>query len=248
MHVSLRTLIAAFGLVAGPLVAQEENEEPRPKWRVHVELHVVRLGEKKAFGLLPELRDEKKIQGAWQKLEKMIAAGEAKLEASPGGVTEDGDSIKVWEGEEVKYPIEFEQPQLMDWTEEQKRAVEKEGGVKVAANAGVSFAATTFETRNVGLEFSGVVSASRDGKWVEVESETNRVWLKQWDDFEAGRLANNEKILIKQPRFSSVKAQMQLRLESGERMLLSVHRVPGTKEEMELILLRVWTVREGGEK
>lgn len=237
--------------MAGCLVAQEENEEPRPKWRVHVELHVVRLGEKKAFGLLPELRDEKKIQGAWEKLEKMIAAGEAKLEASPGGVTEDGNSIKVWEGEEVKYPIEFEMPQLMERAESQKKEAAvvpgKKGGANAGANAPVSFPVTTFETRNVGLEFSGAVSASRDGKRVEVESETNRVWLKQWDDFEVGRLANNEKILIKQPRFSSVKSQMQLRLESGERMLLSVHRVPGTKEEMELILLRVWTV-QGGEK
>jgi hypothetical protein len=238
-------------LVSGCVVAQEENEEPRAKWRVHVELHVVRLAEKKAFGLLPELRDEKKVQGAWEKLEKMIAAREAKLEASPGGVTEDGDAIKVWEGEEVKYPIEFEMPQLMERADAQKRetvAGEPKGGKNAVANAPVSFAATTFETRNVGLEFSGAVSASRDGKRVEVESEINRTWLKQWDEFEVGRLANNEKILIKQPRISSVKSQMQLRLESGERVLLSVHRVPGTKEEMELILLRVWTVREGGEK
>jgi hypothetical protein len=264
MHTRLLFLMT---LAAGTILAQERpaaapGETTEEDWKVHVELHVFTLPEKKAFALLPELRDETKIAGAWKKLEEMVAKGEAKLVAAPGGTTTHGNKIALSEGEQVHYPSEFESPQIIETREERENgpaapeAEEVKPAAKTGAGAGgkgevkagaqkkdppIAYAINTFETRLVGIQFGGEVSVSADGRRLLIDAVSSHTWLPKWDEFEVGRLSNNEKILVKQPRFSVATSSSQLGLNSGERTLLSIHRVPESKGEMELFLLRAWT-------
>ncbi len=219
--------------------------EPEEEWRIHVEMHVVVMPEKEAFALLPEMRDEAKMPTAWEKVQKLMDAGTAKILAVPGGVSADNEQIVAREGEDVKYPSEFEAPYILETKEGAKKA-------QIPATAGkgeakqpppVGFAPTLFETRFTGIKLEADVSTNDPGTLLELTVEASHTRLLSWEEFETARLSNGEKVSVKQPKFGEMFQKCHLVLKSGERTLLGIHRVPGKPGEMELFLLRAWTTR-----
>jgi hypothetical protein len=208
-------------------------------WNVHVEFEVISLPAKKAHAMLPDLRDDAKVADAYTKLKAMVQAGEAKMEANLGGQTMHAGDLKLKQVEEVRYPIEFEQPNPIALEPAAPTAVAPGKDAKLPIS--VSYPPTTFETRDVGITLSVSFGVSEDGKRLFATAEPEHSWFMRWDEFEVGRLANNEKILWKQPRFAVTKVSSTFGMESGQRVLLSAHPIANQPDQFELFFLRVWT-------
>jgi hypothetical protein len=207
-------------------------------WKVHIEFQVYSLPAKKGLPLVPELRDEGKLAQAYKKLEALAQKGEAKLSANLGGQTTHEKALKLAQVEEVRYPVEFEQAALV-------RNVPAQDGNGLPASVtgeapAVSYPPTIFERRTVGITLTISVGVSEDGQRLFVTAGPEHSWLLKWDEFEAGRLANNEKIIWKQPRFAFAKADSAFGMFSGERVLLSAHPIADQPEQLELFFLKVW--------
>lgn len=213
-------------------LAQPPDAPRDAAWKIHVKLQVITLPAKDALALLPELSDEKSMPAAWTKLETMIAGDKAKVAAILIGETH-GEKIEAHQGEEVRYGSEFSQPS----------PIENPQGTTAEPkpNLGVSLGPTAFEMRKIGVLLTADADASADGKRITITSTPEHVWMLGWQEFEHARLANNEKLNIKMPRFATVKTTGTFAVRSGERTLLSIHRVPGSEGTMEFFILRAWT-------
>lgn len=221
-----------------PLAAQDGAQ----KWRVHSELRVITLPEKAALALLPELRDEEKIEGAWQRLEAMLAEGGATLVAAPNIVAGNIEKGEATQGEEVRYPAQFNSLQVIE-----PRPKPGDTAPSNKDNAlGIEYAPTVFEVRQTGITLNVFAEVSGDGQTLDVTVKADHTWHLGWAEFEAGQTLRGEKIKLPQPKFASAKADSVLAVRSGERTLLSVHRVPGESGRMELFLLRVWSAARPG--
>ena len=226
-------LLAAMSVVA--------EDAPR-QWRVHSELQVITLPEKTALALLPELRDEGKIEAAWERIKTMIAEGGASLVAAPivvGNSDEKGEAKQV---EEVCYGHEFREPQVIE-------PLPKPGATTPSDKEkvlGIAYGPTAFASRDVGISLTVEASVSGDGQALELTTKTEHVWLLGWEEFEIGQTLSGEKIHVKQPKFARATADSFVTVRSGERTLLSVHRIPDEAGRMELFLLRAWTILRPG--
>ncbi|MEI7820963.1 MAG: hypothetical protein WCK55_08605 [Verrucomicrobiota bacterium] len=243
--------LAAVALLALPafLSAQSPDDAKERAWKIHVELQAITLPAKDALALLPELSDGTTMPAAWKKLEAMLAEERAKVVAlllgdtifeKIFGIATPGAKIEAHQGEIVEFPTEFSPPLPIENPETAKAAPKPA--------LGIGFGPTAFASRQTGVLLAADAAASTDGKHITITATLEHVWMLGWQDFEQGRLANNEKILIKQPRFSSVKTAGTFAVLSGERTLLSIHRVPEREREMEIFILRAWTTPRGDTK
>jgi hypothetical protein len=222
------------------LALGEDTDGPSGEdWNVHVELEVISLPTRKALAMLPALQEDAKLADAYQKLKAIAESAEAKVEANLTGRTMHGADLKLTQVEEIRYPIEFEQPSPVTPNFEAKPTDSKAHDPK--QRFAISYPGTTFETRAVGISLSVSFGVSVDGKRFFVTAEPEHSWLLRWDDFEVGRLANNEKIIWKQPRIAVAKSAHTFGMSSGERLLLSAHPIPGKPDRHELFFLRAWT-------
>jgi len=62
----------------------------RADWTVHTELTVVTLPKMEAANLLPDLRDDARIEAAFAKIEQLVEKGTARLEARLATKSESG--------------------------------------------------------------------------------------------------------------------------------------------------------------
>ena len=223
-------------LMLGFATAAIAQEPPGPSpqdWKIYVEMKVFAASARKMNPLVAELRDEAKVDDAAAKLEKMVESGEAELVGTIASQTIENHAISAFQGEQIRYPIEFEQPMAIQSRDGDAKAPE-------ARPRDIAYPATTYETRNVGLALELDANVSADGKRFVVSAKPTRTWFLKWDEFENGRLANNDKIIVKQPRFASAEASSTIAMANQERVLLGVHSVPGVPDKMEVMLLRVW--------
>lgn len=197
----------------------------RAEWMIHTELQVVILPKKDAAALMPELRDDAKIDAAFTKVEQLVKTGEARLEAKLIGKGASGTKLEAKQVEEVRYATEWDQPEPI-------------GGGKVPA---VAVQPTSFEVREVGLLFSAESTASEDGRVLRMKVEHSHVRMLGWTEFEAARLPDNSTVTIKQPRFSVERGGAEIAMASGSRTLLGIHAVPEKPNKLELFILRAWT-------
>lgn len=216
--------------------AQDPAGPSEMDWKIHLEVQSIELPAKTAYALLSQLRDEKQMPEAWKRLETLVETGEAKLGLNLGGQSTDNHEVKLSVGEEIRYPNE---PPRVDVVLS-KAAAEK----PVAPNDNsqdVAYSPDMLVSRNVGLSLEGYLRTSVDGKRLVVSAACSRTWLLRWDEFEIGRLRNNDKIAHKQPRFAFARSETSFGVNSGERVLLSAHPIPEQANQMELVLLHIWT-------
>ena len=231
MKFVLSALTLAFASVA---IAQGPPAPSPQDWKIYVEMKVFAACAKKLNPLVTELRDETKVNDAAAKLEKMAESGEAELVGTIASQTIENHQISAFQGEQIRYPIEFESPYAIEGKDGQTTTPKERP-------RDIAYPATTYETRNVGLALELDVNASPDGKRFVVTAKPRRTWFLKWDEYENGRLANNDRIIAKQPRFASAEASSTIAMANQERVLLGVHSVPGSPDKMEVMLLRVWS-------
>ncbi len=123
----------------------------RAEWMIHTELQVVVLPKKDAAALMPELRDDAKIDEAFTKVEQLVEKREARLEAKLIGKGASGTKLEAKQVEEVRYATEWDQPEPI-------------GGGKVPA---VAVNPTGFEVRDAGVLFSAESGTGDDGRSID---------------------------------------------------------------------------------
>jgi hypothetical protein len=231
----MQVVLSALVLAIANLAIAQEPPAPAPEdWKIYVEMKVFAASARKLHPLVAELHDETKVNDAAIKLEKMVESGEAELVGTIASQTVDNHEISAFQGEQIRYPIEFEGPQLIEGRNGQP-------ATPAGRPQDIAYPATTYETRNVGLSLEADVSVSADGKRFLVIAKPKRTWFLKWDEFETGRLANNDKIIVKQPRFASAEGSSTFAMSNQEPVLLGVHSVPGSPDKMEVMVLRVWS-------
>ncbi len=224
-------LMLAFASVA---IAQEPPAKSPEDWKIYVEMKVFAASAQKLNPLIVELRDEAKVNEAAAKLEKMVESGEAELVGTIASQTIENDRMSAFQGEQIRYPIEFERPEAIEGKDGRTTSPKER-------SRDIAYPATTFETRNVGLSLELDARVSTDGKRFVITARPTRTWFLKWDEYENGRLANNDRIIAKQPRFACAETSSTVAMSNHERVLLGVHSVPGAPEKMEVVLLRVWS-------
>lgn len=200
------------------------------------------LSQKAALPLLPKLSDDAQIESAWATLQQMIASGEATLIANPTvrGVAE--QRMISESTEEVRYPTEFDPPQLPD-------TIPKEKAAEFLKNwPVVGITPTAFETRLVGAMLELGARVSEDGRWISADVVAQHVRFLRFAKYDAGTLPNGDRLSLEQPQFSTLKNTLSLHVRSGQRVLAGVHKPPGEDKNIELFILRLSTFKTGPDK
>lgn len=215
MKFAIRFLAA---LALGIFSAQAE-------WTIHTEPTVVVLPKKEVASLLPDLRDDAKIEVAFAKIEQLVEQGTGRMEATLVAKGASGTKAEAKQVEEVSYATEWDRPEPV-------------GGGKVPA---VAVKPSGFETRGVGVSFSSEATSSDDGRLLRLKLEHSHVRLLGWSETEAARLPDNSKVTIKQPRFAINRGAGEIAMLAGTRTLLGVYAVPEKPDDTEIFILRAWT-------
>jgi hypothetical protein len=211
--------------------AEEDDVRWTRKWNVTAECQMIVLPQKVALPLLPELLDEAKIEGAFAKLQELIASGTAQLAANLLLKSRDGEKAVAESIEELRYGTEFDPPQLP------QNAPNDPAILKHWPVAGVT--PTAFETRNVGATLEIEVNVAKEGALLDVAVIPLHVRFLRWAKTDAGRLANGERLAVEQPIFHTMKNISSLSLRNGQRVLLGVHKLTEPADTLELFILRV---------
>lgn len=231
----LLTVVFSFGAAA-----------VEPVWTVKVEVQMVAVTPLDALELVPELRGERSIEAAVQKLQGMIANEEAELLGWPIAVARSGTRSVAETAEEVRYPTEFDPPVLpqnfsiapspLDW-------LWLRGGLGWTA-----ITPTAFETRNSGqtLEVEPLVEAS--GARVALSITAQCVRLVKFHEFRGEKALNGIEGVMVQPEFSCYKLTGSLTARSGRWMLLSSSVEQQPKPRVILFLLRAVAMRGASEQ
>ncbi|MEA3210783.1 MAG: ral secretion pathway protein [Chthoniobacter sp.] len=200
---------------------------------------MVTLPQKTALPLIAQLSDEAQVEGAWVSLQAMIARGEAALVANVvlNGVA--GKRLVSESIEEVRYPTQFDPPQV-------PHEVPKENAAEVLKNWPiVGITPTGFETRNTGASLEVEVTVSDNGEWISAGVVPQHVRLLRFVEYDAGLMPSGERLSVKQPLFSALKNTLSMHLRAGQPVLIGVHKVPGDEKAMELFILRISVHRTG---
>ena len=221
-------------LLVAAITLSSSADEPA-RWNVTAECQMVVLSQKAALALLPDLNNEAKIGAAFAKIQAMIEKGDAQLVANLLAKSLDGHKATAESIEELKYPTEWDPPQLPDMAQIPKEKIIEV--LKAWPLAGAT--PTAFETRNVGAMLEGSTAVFGDGKWLDVEITPQHIRFLRWNNYEIGVLPNGKHIGIDQPHFHTLKNTASVRLRNGQRILLGVHRLPPPDTAFELFLLRV---------
>ena len=206
---------------------------------VRIEVQMVSMPLEKGLPLIPNLRDTGSIEGAFSQIQKMIAAGEATLNAWPEVVTKSGQRAVTEDIEEVRYASDYVPHPPATGTEKPAPAPAEppHNGAPVP---------TEFETRNVGatLEVEPVIGP--DGKTIDLNLVPQYVLLRDFVTAAKGRDFNGHDWIIEQPRFCTAKTTTSLTLLSGQRVLLAEFRGPEGSDQIQFFILKAEVKVLGG--
>jgi hypothetical protein len=234
-------LLVCFASLAANVFSQNPDTPEDLSRRVHVELQAIALPTADADALLPDLRDPANAAAAWSKLDALITDGKAKRAAVLTGQTIPDKPLKLSNGEEIRFPLHHREPWVIEPRDKEGNPADQQrAGANAKDPLAIQFNAEDTWSRLVGVSLTIKVHSSAKAGPFYVTAEPEHTWLLKWDEFEIGRFPNNEKILLKQPRFASANVNSTFAMTSGETVLLSAHRIPGQEGQTELFQLRVW--------
>ncbi len=206
----------------------------RPLRSYTVECQMVRVPAKAVVTLVPELSDEARVIGAWEKLQAMIARGEATLANLLSARGNEQQHIVAESTEEERLPAEFADPALPALLPATSRALER---LQVWPHVGI--VPTAFETRNVGPTLTVEIKRTTDPKLLECRLDFAHVELPHVRTFDAGALPNGERIGYSLTDFTALHTKAGLLVESGRPKLVGVHRLPSPEAAFEVVMLTV---------
>lgn len=229
------TLLFLLVLISDPLRAEESNPDRKSRTGVLVKLQV--LSGKKALlqPLMRALLRPAEKSSALSELEKLVKDGSVEVASEITGESLPDEEFTSFQGETLAIGADFENPEVLTPRPDPKATplvLEK-------TPPAFGFAPTRFEVRKIGTSLTITPTLTEVPEQFIVFANWSRSWLVQWDEFEFGRLPNNEKILVKQPRLGEATSKGTFAVASGEQTVLGFHSVPGTPARSELVLLEI---------
>ncbi len=194
---------------------------------------MVTVPQKTMLSLVADFRDDTKAAAAWDRVQQLVAGGEATLVAAFAPRGAQSQSLVSESVEELRYPTEFVPPNLPD------KMPETDAAAALKAWPVVGITPTAFVVQKVGQMVKLTAGVSEDGRWIDVEAAPQDVRFLEWVKFDAGELANGDHLTVQQPKFHFMTDTLNLRMKNGEKILAGVHKVPGGGGSYELFLLEV---------
>jgi hypothetical protein len=233
-------LAVALALPWAGLHAQEAAT-PAAGWSVTAECQMLVLPQKLALAVMPGLLDDDAFDKEWEGVKAKIQKGEIKLAADVIVAGEAGKKLQSDTGEEFRYPIEFNPPDLPH------NIPEKKAEELLKMWPAITITPTAFETRALGASATVTAAVSPDGQWVSAEVKLQDVRFIRSIKYDAGVLASGEHLGVEQPQFYSAKSELSVQMRSGWWQVVGSHVLPGD-EGMEVFLLRLSAKRAGSGK
>lgn len=209
-------------------VASAWAEGDAPRASIRVDVQMVGISPVAALSLVPALSDERTIEEANARLQKMIANDEATLLGWPVLWLQSGNQSVTMTAEECLYPTEFDPPQ--------------EGGMfgrsKPVRPAWGESVPTTFETRDLGCHLETQAEVGDDGGTISLSLDLFYLRLLGFDRFRKQTSPLGIEGELSQPRFFRSAARNWIRVRNGHLALLNVFVVPKPEPHVELFIVR----------
>lgn len=218
---------------ATPLVALPDLAWP-PAPEYTVECRMIRVPAKALLTLVPAFDDDATAAAAWEKVQGMIARGEATLMADLLAKGEAGRTISAESLEEMTYATNFASSARPPDFHFSRRSAEL---LKFWPHIGL--VPTNFEKLRLGRFLDAQVRRTADPVLLDCAISLRHLEFLGVRQFPAGRLENGERLTYEQPRTSEMKDVSKLLVALGRPVLVGVHPVPGEEEAFELSIVRI---------
>ena len=195
---------------------------------------MVVLPQKQALTLLPDLMNAKRIEGAFAKIQQLIGSEKAQLVANLVGKLRDREKGLIETLEEVRYPVEFDPPNVPQNVPENVEALKSWPHVGVTP--------TAYEPRKVGAIMDLDASVNAAETLLEIKCSGEHVRFLRWEKVDCGKLADGQRLFIEQPAFHSMKSTGSFYLANGERLLIGTHKLKDTPDRIEFFLFKATAV------
>jgi hypothetical protein len=217
---------ALFALLASCLSVLAQDDTAQKGWSVVAECQIIVLPQAAAISLLPKLLDEQEIDSGYSKVLQLVANQQAQLIANLVVRARDKEKGIGRTTEELRCASHYEPPDL-PWERS-----EEPGALKYWPLVGPS--PFLFETHETGVTLHVEPSVRADGRLVEVAFAAEHVRLLRWEKVDCGKLPDGDRLFVETPIYHSIQDKAEFALVSGRRVLVGMHKLPGTPERIEL--------------
>ena len=245
--------VLSFSLPLGYFSHANEPDQPAhrdaPSGNILIELQITRMPQEVAATLMPDLLDERKIEGAYAKIQELVAQKKVELIGWPTILTKSGQRAVFESIDEIRYASEYKPPQVAaqtitpDAQDKDKPAIKIEPKIDMSAFDAVPSA---FETRNAGVTLEVEPIISDDGKFIDLNLVPQHVELTGTNKITIEKPSTGSKIIVEQPQFYTAKTTTSLTLRNGQRVFLGFYRGAKPDGSGELFLLKASFVPAAG--
>ncbi len=221
-------MLALAGLCASCRHTQPAAAAPSgfpPGSQIECDLQVVSLPEALATPLAESLRDPQRVEGAFNELQKHIAAKRAILVGWPILTTKNGDRAVAQQDDELRFRKEGTPPSGFET---------EKAGVSLMISPEI---ADDGEHAYIGIDARSV----RMLEWTKVTSESDFFTIPDVPDQKdvSEWETEHRRYTIDQPRLSKHEVKDTVIFRNGERKLIGVSKVPKPEGHVELFILHV---------
>ena len=211
---------------------------------------MVDLPEEKALALLPDLRDDARIESAYTQIINAIQHKEATLVAYPVVFASNDNRVTAATIDELLYPTEFEPPKVPQNVGSATMNVGHGTATTTTDNnpppVNLTSPPTNFEKRNVGVSLEvSVTLPLPDKQWFKVDLDVRNVVFLGFDWFEVLKMPTLTSS-IQQPEFFTMEISSSLVLRSGQRVLCGMHKLKNPAGQVELFIMQATAMPVGG--
>jgi len=250
----LRTRLVIIGVVilGGILRWRAWGAPESPIANVRLDVQMVSVSVADSLSLVPALREARTAAAGWDRLQGMVASGQAELidwpvvwsrvaiaekrdreagEAKPVSDPAERDRSVSENIEELRYPSEFDpptEPQTFGMVVEPKKLV-RPGWEKFLPNA--------YETRNTGPSLEARACVEDEGRILSINLVAQHVHLLRFDRWQKQAAPLGIAGIGVEPEFITSKVTTSLRVRAGQPTLVHVCVIPNPQPHVELFVL-----------
>jgi hypothetical protein len=234
LHMKRALLFLLFWATAIDPASRGDEKPLASRSRFIAQIQMIVLPQKDALRLLPQLLDEKRMEGVFAILQRSIATGTAQLEANIIVPLLDGEPSMAKTVEEVRYSHDYKPPNVPD------SVLERAGALKYWPHIGA--VPTQFDDRKIGVSLEICASAVSAGKRIAIDCKAQHSRLLRMEKLDCGTLADGQRIILELPTFNIMEDSCTFTMRSGARVLLGTHKLSGPPDRIEFFILEVTAI------
>ena len=222
---------------------------------IEMDLLVVRLSDKRAMALIPQLRDRKRAADATKEVLKLVTDGEATLIGWPVLTTKSGQRAVVEQIDEFRYATEFDPagsakvvethptepgvaaPPVVPVAPHTEPPVQPKDASTITTDTVNEASPTAFETRNIGVTFEVEPNIDPNGRTIDINMVPQHVRLRGMRKVTVERPKERTSVVVEQPEFVTHKVTTSISMEDGDYALIGVFNVADMPGQMEFFIL-----------